>query len=398
MHLAQVVRGSVSLLCWGVFFGFVFITAEGARNSAQAGLFGSRELKEALKTAEEDISSLLQILKNKDLPFHHSRAKNLIAFAALPKDSPGDVKPGERDGATPAFWEFTLRMPLSRVASYLFSTEVPAEAVMPGMVRMGGWQEPETVAQPLAALSGDLPDPDNAVFLRGVEEEQSTPDVNSGVYYSYALDRLVAGYQVPEGKAIISVSRLKDKSSVGMKGLAFGPLKDWYFFYSGIKGNLLKIVGWADSYMYDSITVSVFLEQNPGETKVSLFKWVNAGWKGMNMVKTKHVMDGCKTLGKALQEVLGSASMPRPGAIAEQAATIAALAPDELRGRLEPFAAFLEQQMVEDNALNHDEFKPIIEGGKYLDFLSREQMVSELVKDFIRKAVRDTSFSQGPRP
>jgi hypothetical protein len=397
MQWMRKVNRSLSLLCGGVLF-ILFLATQGAQHVAHAGLFGSRELKEALKTAEDDITSLLEILKNGNLPFHHSRARNLLAFAAMPKDDPSDVKPAERDGATPAFWEFTLRMPLSRVASYLFSAEVPAEAVMPGLVRMGHWQDPESVARPLAALSGELPDPENAIFVRGVEQEQSTPDVNSGVYYTYDLKRLVAGYQAPEGKTIISISRLKDQSSVGMKGVAFGPEKDWYFFYSGIEGNLLKMVGWADSYMYDSITVSVFQELNPGETRVSLFKWVNAGWKGMNMVKTKHVMDGCKTLGTSLQEVLGSASMPQPGAIATRAAAIAAMPPEALRRELEPLAAFLEQQMAEDKTLGSDEFRVLIEGGKYLDILTPEEMASELVKDFVRETVRDVSFSQGPRP
>ncbi len=380
-----------------VIFVFCAFFSDPGKN-AWAGLFGSNEHKEALKSAEKDISSLLQILGNPALPFHNSRSKNLVAFTALPKEDSGDISPESVDGGTSAYWEFTLKAPLSRVASYLFNPKVPAEAVMPGMVRLGGWKNPDQAAQALTGISGTLPDAESPIFLRGVEHEESTPDVNSGVYYSYDLDRLLAAYKAPEGNVIISISRLKDKSSVGMKGVAFGSAKDWYFFYSGIKGNLLKMVGWADSFIYDSITVNVFLEQTPGQTKVALFKWVNAGWKGMNMVKNKHVLAGCKSMGKMLKEVFGTASMPSADAIAAKAAEVNALSDQDLRARLTPFAGFLERQAAGNDTLDRDEFRAIIEGGKYLDILNREQMAAELIKDYIRKAVLNSSFTQGARP
>lgn len=359
-----------------------------------AGLFGDKEMDKALEGAENDVESLLQILERSDLPFHHSRARKLLAFESLAKESPEDIEPAEINGAQGAYWEFSLPRSLKDVAAYLFNPEVPPHAVYPQSVRMGGWLEPQVAVAGLKPLQGALPDIETPVVFRGTEYEGTTPDVNAGTYYRYELKRLVVGFQDGQGPTIISVSRLQGDSSVGKKGVAFGPPNGWYYFYSGITGNLLTGVGWAESKMYDSISVFVFRETGAGRTKIGLLKWVKAGWKGMNMVKSKHILKGMQEFGKGLQTVLASPAMPAPSAIAQSAKKIAAYPEDKMRQELSPLDALLRESAAKNKDLQRSEFKPLVEGD-YLATLTREEMAAELVKDDIRRALDRKALVSG---
>lgn len=350
-----------------------------------AGLFGDNETDEALEGAQKDVESLLQIAQRPELPFHNSRARKLLSFVTLAKDNPGDITPADMDGAEGAYWEFTLKKPLADAASYMYNADVPAHAIFPGAVRMGGWLQPDVVAPALKGLHTPLPDMENPVVARGVEFEATTPDPNSGTYFRYDLDRLVAGYQNEQVPTIISVSRMRGESDIGKKGVAFGPPEDWYFFYSGIKGNLLSGVGWAESKMYASVSVIVFRQIAPNKTRVAIFKWVKAGWKGMNMVKRKHILAGLKRYGRDLRDVLQAATLPPASAIAAEADSIAKLDDAAMRQKLSPLQEMLQQNAATNDALSRDEFAPLVQDGGYLESLNREELNAELVKDYMRR-------------
>lgn len=381
------------LLTTALLCGFLIAMSA---TSPHASLFGNKELKDALNGVEKDVTSLLQMLERPELPFHHSRTKNLMAFLGMDKGNPAEVEPHKINGAEGAYWEFSLSMGINQIASYMYNPAVPPQAIYPASVRMGGWLDTgaKKALQPLYAT---LPDAENPIVFRGTEYEVTTPDVNSGTYFRYDVSRMVAGYQDADGPVLLSISRMKGKSTVGMKGLAFGPPQDWYFFYSGIKGNLMTGISWAESQMYDSISVFVFRETAPAKTKASLFKWVKAGWKGMNMVKHDHILQGCKLFSSNIQDVLGSASLPKPEVIAAKAAAIAKLDEETMRLELQPLAALLESSAKTEKDLQRDEFSRLVQGG-YLETLSREDMSAELVKSFIRQSLGRSALTAGQRP
>lgn len=353
----------------------------------QAGLFGNAEVDKALEGAMKDVKQLMQMVERPDLPFHHSRAKNLLEFVSMDTGDNEDVDVPEFDGMEGAYIKFTLPISLSKVAQYMQNPNVPPHAIYPGSVRLGGWHDTAKARAGLAGLYSTLPDADNAVSFRGQESEATTPDPNSGTYYSYDVNRLVSGYQADGVPTIVSVSRMAAKSDVGKKGCPFGPKGDWYFFYSGLPGNLMTGVSWAEASMYDAVTVFVMREETPGKTSVSLLKWVKAGWKSMNMVKSNHIFEGCKLFATNLKSVIKAPNLPSPEAIAQANAAISKMSEEEMRQKLEPQVELLLASVQNNDDLQREEFEPILQKGKYLEKFTKQELQAELIKNYMREAV-----------
>ena len=68
--------------------------------------------------------------------------------------------------------------------------------------------------------------------------------------------------------ALISVSVMPGQSSVGLRGAIVGNDKDWTYVYTPEKGTNLAMLGWAETYLYGSASISVFMESAPGSGKV----------------------------------------------------------------------------------------------------------------------------------
>jgi len=375
----------VAALCSGLAFWPRFV---------QADLLDKSDGK-TLAAVKPDLDYLIAQVGSGATSFDPSKVKALLSFVSIPHLDCVAVKPDDLGKASGAFWQFGVKTPLARVGNYFFNPDVPPQAVLPGAVRLGGWHKNEAATRALGAVWKTLPGAKAPVVASGLEFEESTPDASSGVYYRYDVKRYVAVFNDQGRDVVISVSRLKAPSVVGKKGAAVGSPSDWNFFYSGLKGNLMKGLGWADSYIYDSCSVYVFIEPAPGKplTTVGLFKWIDAGWSNLNVVKRANILEGCKQFAAAFTEMLESPRLPSAEEIAKQAASVAALSEDALRERLKPLAQLLEKIMPSNPKLSREEFAPIIKDAGYAKILSKEQMQSELVKDFVRKAMLGKSFT-----
>ena len=124
------------------------------------------------------------------------------------------------------------------------------------------------------------------VVVRGVETVEITPDINTGTYYKYDLDRTMILFKHQGRNVFVSLSRQKGQSEVGKKGVVVGDDEDWNYLYSGEKGINKTGLGWVDSYMYGSSSIILFYEPDPDNpmVKCAVFKWLRAGWKKINMV------------------------------------------------------------------------------------------------------------------
>ena len=87
------------------------------------------------------------------------------------------------------------------------------------------------------------------------------------------------------------------------------------------------MLGWAETYLYGSASISVFMESAPGSGKVdvSIFKWAKAGWKGSNVVKVSHITAGLKRFTSGLRQVMESPRLPSSDAIAAKYSELKAM-------------------------------------------------------------------------
>lgn len=307
----------------------------------------------------------------------------LVNFMTAADTMPDMVMPAEREEGEGVFSRRALRLPFPKLLRYCFDPSLPTEVLYPTVLRRGYWLPQSAFAQQRAGLWTRLGGKE-PVVLRGAEYEEITPDSFSGCYYHYTLQRLIVLMQAGGRNVVLSVSRQKAPSSVGRKGAVVGRDSDWNYVYTRAVGSNLKLVGWAETYMYGSANVSVMYE-NGEESGLAFFKWVKAGWSNLNMVKSKHILAGGRRFLDGMRQVLESAELPKPEEIRARYEKFQAMDDAGLRAAFAPHAASLENRAAGDSLLSSKDFRAALEGGVYPGQLGREDIISELMKLYMKE-------------
>lgn len=224
-------------------------------------------------------------------------------------------------------------------------------------------------------------------MLRGAELEEITPDTNSGSYYKYMLDRVLLLTEYQGQQMLISVSVQKGKSDVGKKAAIIGDYANWDYVYSDAQGATATGIGWAETFIYTSASVIVFYEDAPGskQTGYAMYRWMDAGWSGMNMVKQHHIEAGAERSFTGIKAFMESPKRPSPSAVASYTAALRALDLPALQARFAPYSAKVEELGATDSVLKTDDFQKIIKDGGYGKSLSKDAIVSALSVNFIKE-------------
>ena len=347
---------------------------------------------EARPIWDEGITYLFTILTSRETSFDVQKVSGLLEFAISEKGSEAKMKPGERENATGAYFFTDVKAPLSKVVKYAYNPKIPAYITLPSVVRFGGWQvKPTGTVTSFWEKVGDVKVP---LMMRGVEYEEITPDMTTGAYYRYTMDRLMVLLHYRGKDIFISVTRQKSPSTVGQKGAIIGPDTDWNYFYSGKKGLSKTGLGWVNSYMYDAFSVSILFEPGASktQTRYMAFKWLRAGWGGINMVKQENIIEGCNRFASGFKKVLESPQLPEAEHLIDVYARIKGLSDQDLTAKLQPIGRALQKLSRTDPALSRRDFQDMIESGKYLDGMSREERENLLMAELMKLSLGKPSF------
>lgn len=341
---------------------------------------------------DEGIVYLLAMLKSKDMSLDIQKVSGLLDFAISEKSGDANLNPGQRENATGAYYSFDIKAPLSKVIKYAYNPKIPAYLTLPSVVRLGGWQVWPT--GPVTNLWKKVGNVKVPLMLRGVEYEEITPDMTMGAYYRYDMDRLMILLKYREEDFFISVTRQKNPSNVGRKGAIIGPDTDWNYFYSGQQGLNKAGLGWVSSYMYDAFSVSILFEPGASKTRTRYvtFKWLRAGWNGINMVKRENIVEGCKRFAFGFRRVLESPQLPQAEHLIDMYARIKTLPDQDLAARLQPIGTALQKLCRTDPTFSRKDFQEIIKSGKYLDGMSREERQNLLMSEYMKLAIGKPSY------
>lgn len=316
---------------------------------------------------EQDVTSLLRFVAQA----HAQKAEKVV--------------PGDRQGKG-AFYTAQLSLPLRKLMSYLLTPGIPGEALYPVSVRHNHWEPGSAIFKDSARLI-DAPFPPAApVSLRGIELEETTPDTSSGCFYRYKLNRLFVLAAIDGRTALICVSVMPGKSSIGKKGLIVDE-SNWRYVYTAEQGTNLSMLGWAETQIYASSGITIYMENAAGGTKtdVAMFKWTRAGWSGMNVVKASHIKAGIKRFIKGLRQVVESPRCPSPAAIVAEAARLQKLDDNALRALLADEAKVLATSKAE--GLDDAPYSDAVKDGRYASTLQHEALCAEAVKLWMRKQI-----------
>lgn len=302
--------------------------------------------------------------------FQIERMANTLSFIDSTKSADIMHHARPRRGAPSAYFEVDVNRPLADVLRLTYDTNIPAVVTAPSTVRLARWKriDPRRLAQ-LWESSPNLHAP---LSILGTEHVVNTPDAHSGAYYSYDLDRTLLLLPLQKRTLFISLSAQRRLSSVGKQGLIVGPDDQWNYLYTERPGLNWPGLGWVESYMYDSYSAAFYLNSPsaPRPVRFGVFKWLRAGWGGINIVKSSHIHDGLRRFGTVFKAILESPHTADVDALTAHFAALRSLPNESLRQCAEDYFRHLQ------NRFPSREANAILTDRRVRDHLGREEMLS----------------------
>ena len=223
--------------------------------------------------------------------------------------------------------------------------------------------------------------------MRGRELEEITPDDNSGTYYKYTLERVLILTEYQGRNMLISLSVQNGRSEVGRKAAVIGKYENWDYVYSGVPGTNLMLAGGAATYIYSSASIIVLYEDAPGSrfTGYAMYRWMEAGWGGMNMVKDHHIIAGAERSFAGIKAFMESPDRPSAKEIASHAAKLNALDLAALQEQFKPYSVNVEEAAKTNSLLRSADFQKVVAHAGYGSSLTKEEIVAAMNVNFIKQ-------------
>lgn len=338
------------------------------------------------QTLYPGLEYLLQVA-DAGIPFTPDQIMPLVTFVTSTPEG-ASLSMQERDGATGAFHSFVLHSDLARIIDYAYNPHIPIYATMPSSISDQEWLSPD-VRKALGQLPEALAS-GQTTLVRGLETETITPDANTGGYYTYQQKRAVAVFQGPKGPVLMSISFQDKPSEVGRKGYVVGEDADWNYLYSQEKGLTKTGLGWVSSYMYKASSILIFAaDEQTGVVRAGSFKWLRAGWAGMNMVRQSHILGGIERFAAGLKTVLESPRLPPVTELASIYQNLLTETTDDLRLMVRPYVDSLAHQKAGKLV---SPFTELLTSGTYLHGMSEQEMIRILFLEFLKARLGQMSF------
>lgn len=328
---------------------------------------------------EKNISAVLKSRGQTDACPEPKALKHLLDFMLINDGSTRRSQPEKRDQGQGIYWRSTIPYSFDVTLRYLYNPNISSELLYPSSIRSGGWKNGgglKALETPLWELAGKIEEP---LIVRGKEREVITPDDFSGSYYVYDMDRMIVLMKYNGKPVLMSVSWQSDKSEVGRKGGFIGPYSNWDFVYTDVEGATASGIGWMSTYMYSSCAITVLFPTDDGKTGYSMFKWLRAGWSGMNVVERNHIRSGAERTFSGVMEVLKSERNITPEVLEKLEAKVAGMSTKALVAAAAPYCAALAEASKNDEVLSTEDFQKVLAGGGYAAQLKRDELES-LVK------------------
>lgn len=369
---------SVVVVIFFLFFPTRLMALEG---------FEKKKVPDALNPGLDHLLALAS--PDNKVTFDPRYIEKILDFMLSPKNHQTLFYADKKFGASSVYYEFDIRSDLKHILQYAFNPEIPSYALRPSSMRLSYRTDAYSQKHPLPKLWNFLSSPDFPVTFRGIEHVEITPDLHTGAYYKYDIDEMFILCKYQGRHLFISISKMKEKSDVGKKGLVLGKDEDWHYFYSGQPGISIPGLGWVASYMYDSYSIFLYYEVGGGASRVrcGTFRWLRAGWANLNMVTTKHIHRGLERFARDYKAILEYPSLPKAQELAGIFSKYEKLTFDDLKKKVNNHIIMLKS-LLGDEKLNYKQFSEQIESGRYLNQMTRQEMQAVLIKETVKSIIR----------
>ena len=345
------------------------------------------------KAAESGLGYLLSLVHNRGVAFDLKRVTPLLDLALNGDSDPNRLVPAKRESGNGGCTGVEIKAPLKRILRYAYNSQIPAFMVFPNALRISEWYAESDILTRRTELYEELPTLDKPILLWGREYEENTPDLFSGTYYRYDLKRLFILMHHRGKKILISVSKMPRHSQIGKKAVILDD-KNWNYFYSGIEGLNRPFLGGVDTYIYDTESVLILSETDSGAptTSAILFKWLKAGWAGINMVNRNHINKGSNRFFAGFKQVIESEALSGSATFIKNVNHIKNLSDREINAQIRSYSFNFERMAKNNKYMAKKDFARIIAGGGYAKILKRPERVSVLTLECLKRQLGKPSL------
>lgn len=371
---------------------FVPVTSFSAESDPMPS--NSTDTKAAQPPAEAvaAVEGLLTLTEGNDATFDAAAVAPLLDYIIA---GAGDgLELPAHEGASGAMIRDSVDSSLERIIQYAYNPNVPAYLAYPSVIRVSGW-EPGSDILSHPALWTEMDTLTEPLVLRGREFEEITPDTSSGGYYRYVLDRTLVLMKYQGRNVLLSIARQDGLSEIGKKGVVIDDAS-WEYFYSDIDGLTKGGIGWMDTYLYGSWSVSAYVEE-PGGARTTnvVFKWLRAGWAKMNVVRPKHILAGCRRFADAFRTVIGSDKLPPAEDIAAKVREITSMPDQEMERKINEYALAFQRAYGSHPELSGSDFSSLLDNGAYAKTLDRAERIGVLLLEYLKNRLGTLSLVRG---
>ena len=246
--------------------------------------------------AQASVDHLFAFAANpKQQAYTPSKAEALVKFVirACVDDSGWKLPP--LAGAEGAAYVVTITTPLQQYLNLNFNPGIPDYAVFPAALRYSTWLDSNAMQRAYSLINTGPTGTLDYVTGKMNGTEEITPNPESGSYFSYTNSRTFLRGTIDGHDVLFSCAETTSPSTLSNRGVLVGPLDQALFYYSERQGLNLAGMTWMTSQIFHSTTLSVYIALNSNETAVASFAWLNAGWKGLNVTRTQHILNSQKT-------------------------------------------------------------------------------------------------------
>jgi len=332
----------------------------------------------------------------KNVSFDPGLVAKVMEFIQSPKDEHTLYFADDVLDMSSAYHEFDSQADIGKISNYAFNPDIPDIATMPSSVRLFQWMDEKGQRRQAPRVDRYLGDLDTPVVENALQYVEITPDSHSGAYYGYNLYQTLVVFKYKQRRVIITISRQADVSTVGKKGYVLGTDDDWDYFYSGKKGLTIPALGWVSSYMYAASAINIYYEMEPGSPRVrcAMFKWLRAGWSGINMVKRKHIYNGLKRFAGTFRQIMEYPALPPVGVLAADFSRIKKFSDDTLRLKMDTYSQILQRRYNGDNHSGKKRIAKLLANKDHWSGMSRDEMEAALVIEYMRGVIGKTPAAE----
>ncbi len=348
------------------------------------------KIPDSLHSGLEYLLSLTS--KDKNEPVDLKLIQKMLDFVVSPKNSSSLYYTNKLFGSPSAYYEFDINTDLKSVLKYVYHPDIPSFAFMPSSVRLSYWTQVNGQKQDLPKLWTYISNYDCPVVIKGIEHLEITPDQFTGAYYKYDADKVLILCKFRKKNLLISISKQKDRSDVGRKGIVLGPDNNWDYLYSGRRGLSMPGLGWVSSYMYNSIGISFLYEVDSKKLRYAAFKWLRAGWADINVVKNKHIHKGLIRYAKDLKMILEHPLLPEASKLAKLFSDFKNYPLEDMREKVKSHLTALKDRYNGNKFSSGKNFPKNLNIRKYLNQMTNKEMYALLVVEYMKSILGKNQY------